>query len=1035
MQAVTFCWQKLLLRHIGAVVAVAIAGIAAPCFPEASAATSVAATADAVSHAELAAREAGKLLDDGKLSEAEARVEHALVAALATLGEKHAATLDLLDVKAEIFLEQARYDDCVRMRVREVVLRKEVNGAEDLATLTAMSNLAVALTSAGRHSEGVNAFNSALTLQRRVLGDSHAVTVNTVGDLASAQLRAGMHADALRNYELGYQLRSNTLGPKNPKTLISLANYAHGLVTVGRADEAEPLSFRAWQLRREVLGAAHYDTAVAQNNYAALLERLGRTTEATSHYREAAQTFSASLGPTNPSALKLRSNYAVALFRQSRSEQSLVELREILQGLEQTVGPSHPHALDTRYHIATVLASLGRWSDALIEFERTHAGRAANASGVHPDVLSAVYSVGVAHAALGDRLAALKTLREMQPQLDEGRVASGALSAAAARTWQRTFVGTLGTLIELEIASGRGDEAFNLLERSKARVLLAQMGEQQAARNAGLPDADVQRLAELTRSLSDATAKAALTKSGPEREALSILVTNGAGQLADARASLAAAHPKFKQLTDLKIATSAAAETLPADTAFLSYSVQADSTIRAVVLDSSGTLHWHDLGRLPAIDRMAEALRLIVSQTRSIRGVYTDDAGRTVRIVRWWTDGNPRWRTVTEARLCTPDESQVDANRSAGTARSKHLLASMVHSAPEPNCVPVGAEAIKGTSSDRAEISEALTAQLLSPLASNLVGKRRWLISPDAALWAIPWDVLPWQGAALAARIELTLTHSLSVYNIVQQRLEQPVTTPDNRRDLLAFGDPSYANLSASETRRLRGVAGRALTSNTLLRSPLRSSFDGPDAERLIGSIAWPRLPYSRLEAQLAAKHFSPTSVDLMLGDAASERQLRALDASGKLASYRNLLFSVHGFFDPTLPEHSSLVLVGDAVVGGDTRHDGLVSLNEMLSMRLASDLTVLSACNTAMGKTVNADGLVGLSYALLVAGNANTIATLWPVSDRETAHFIDRLFANIKAGAKHSAALAKTKREFINHPNAKLRDPRYWAAFVFFGA
>jgi len=87
------------------------------------------------------------------------------------------------------------------------------------------------------------------------------------------------------------------------------------------------------------------------------------------------------------------------------------------------------------------------------------------------------------------------------------------------------------------------------------------------------------------------------------------------------------------------------------------------------------------------------------------------------------------------------------------------------------------------------------------------------------------------------------------------------------------------------------------------------------------------------------------------------------------------------------------------------------------------------------MGKTVNADGLVGLSYALLVAGNANTIATLWPVSDRETAHFIDRLFANIKAGAKHSSALAKTKREFINHPNAKLRDPRYWAAFVLFGA
>ncbi|MBC7622248.1 MAG: CHAT domain-containing protein [Aeromicrobium sp.] len=103
--------------------------------------------------------------------------------------------------------------------------------------------------------------------------------------------------------------------------------------------------------------------------------------------------------------------------------------------------------------------------------------------------------------------------------------------------------------------------------------------------------------------------------------------------------------------------------------------------------------------------------------------------------------------------------------------------------------------------------------------------------------------------------------------------------------------------------------------------------------------------------------------------------------------------------------------------------------------MRLGSDLTVLSACNTAMGRTVNADGLVGLSYALLVAGNANTIATLWPVTDRDTTYFVDRLFANIQAGMPHGKALAETKRAFMRHPIQKLRDPRYWGAFVLFGA
>lgn len=185
--------------------------------PSASASVELTLSADAVNQTAVAAKEAGKLLDDGKPAEAEALLKPALVAALAAFGEKHAVTLDLLDVKAEIYFEQGRYDECVHMRVREVELRKEVNGAEDEATLTTMSNLAVALASAGRHMDGVNAFTAALVLQRRVLGEKHETTVKAIGDLASAQLRAGLHTDALRNLELGYQLRNTTLGPKNPR--------------------------------------------------------------------------------------------------------------------------------------------------------------------------------------------------------------------------------------------------------------------------------------------------------------------------------------------------------------------------------------------------------------------------------------------------------------------------------------------------------------------------------------------------------------------------------------------------------------------------------------------------------------------------------------------------------------------------------------------------------------------------------------------------------------------------------------------------
>ena len=75
---------------------------------------------------------------------------------------------------------------------------------------------------------------------------------------------------------------------------------------------------------------------------------------------------------------------------------------------------------------------------------------------------------------------------------------------------------------------------------------------------------------------------------------------------------------------------------------------------------------------------------------------------------------------------------------------------------------------------------------------------------------------------------------------------------------------------------------------------------------------------------------------------------------------------------------------------------------------------------------------MMGLPYALFVAGNKNTLLTLWPVDDAATAEFMTRFFAKLKAGDKQAEALSLTKREFMNHP--RWHQPRYWAAFVLYG-
>jgi CHAT domain-containing protein len=84
------------------------------------------------------------------------------------------------------------------------------------------------------------------------------------------------------------------------------------------------------------------------------------------------------------------------------------------------------------------------------------------------------------------------------------------------------------------------------------------------------------------------------------------------------------------------------------------------------------------------------------------------------------------------------------------------------------------------------------------------------------------------------------------------------------------------------------------------------------------------------------------------------------------------------------------------------------------------------------LGKIVQGEGVMGLPYALYVAGNKNTLLSLWPVVDESTAVFMSLFFAKLKAGMTQSAALAGTKREFIG--GTQFAAPAYWAPFVLYG-
>jgi CHAT domain-containing protein len=309
-------------------------------------------------------------------------------------------------------------------------------------------------------------------------------------------------------------------------------------------------------------------------------------------------------------------------------------------------------------------------------------------------------------------------------------------------------------------------------------------------------------------------------------------------------------------------------------------------------------------------------------------------------------------------------------------------------------------------------LSRQLGKQLLEPLKD--IDKPHWIISPSGAL--IPFETL--RDQPVIAQHQISYVQSLSVLKLLQER-DKVYNDLENRGTLLAMGAPIYGNLGAATN---KGYPG-SIDFNLVMR--------GGDYARAFrqlgrGGNYWKNLPGALKELSELEK-LSESARIYKQADA-TEAKLQELNQQGVLTQYRYLVFSAHGYLSPQVPALSSIVL---GQVNNPPGIDGYVTAAEWPSYDLKSDLMVLSACETGLGEVVGGEGVMGLPYAFYVAGNKNTILTLWKISDDITTKFIISFFTKLKAGVGQIEALTETKREFLKKGGS---NPKYWAAFVLYG-
>src|SRR6185295_4915487 len=159
-------------------------------------------------------------------------------------------------------------------------------------------------------------------------------------------------------------------------------------------------------------------------------------------------------------------------------------------------------------------------------------------------------------------------------------------------------------------------------------------------------------------------------------------------------------------------------------------------------------------------------------------------------------------------------------------------------------------------------------------------------------------------------------------------------------------------------------------------------------------------------------------------------RASRATALSPELAGYRVVHFATHGIIDSRTPALSGLMLsrVGER---GEPL-EGFLGLHDVYNLRLGADLVVLSGCETALGKQVRGEGLVGLTQGFLYTGARQVVASLWRIEDRATAELMSRFYRGLVAGRPPAAALRLA--QLAIRDDKRWRSPYYWSGFVLQG-
>lgn len=299
-------------------------------------------------------------------------------------------------------------------------------------------------------------------------------------------------------------------------------------------------------------------------------------------------------------------------------------------------------------------------------------------------------------------------------------------------------------------------------------------------------------------------------------------------------------------------------------------------------------------------------------------------------------------------------------------------------------------------SGQRNHAANMLAAVILHPIQDVLSRYQRWFIVSDGVLHTTPFSVLPdAEGKLFVSRHVIGMLPSMRV----ALRLASRKRERQDPRMLVLVNDPVY---DASDR---------------------RLATERPDLAEKMTTVG--RLSATRRESDAIMALFADERVEDFTGFAARADVLQ----QPALANADIVHFAAHGIFDGTAPAMSGLLLSRFDPQGQPK--NGFVGLRDIYALDWKAALVVLSGCETALGRQIKGEGVIGMTGGFLAAGAAQTVSSLWRIPDSATAVFMKHFYSALE---HFDAASALREAQLAMQQDRRWRHPYFWSGFVAHG-